>query len=580
MSARAVRVAVALWLGLCLAAGVAACDGDGGPAVAPPDGPPGGKDAGMAGDTAPGRDGAAGSDTAPWWDGGGLPDAPVPDASVADAPVPDGSGPPDAPARSDLAHGSDPVVCPPPPPDDLVSVEVRDEGRFHVVAAFPAEGLAAREVRVWLPAGYDAEPGRRYPVLYLHDGQNLFDPARAAFGAAWEVDEAVDALVAEGAIPPLVVVGVDNTPARVEEYRAGPDPTADDGSAAAAYRTFLAERLKPWVDARYRTLCGRADTALAGSSMGGVASLAHALHYPEVWGRVGAFSSAFWYGNHELPAWLADHAPTALPDRLWLDVGTAESTTGGASTEFALDTRAVRDRLLALGYVVGRDLGYREEVGAVHNEDAWARRLPDALRFLFGPARPAAPAPEAIALEPFAAVIPLAGSGTELAVQADLGGVRLTLPNAGFTFVSAAPTVASVRADGHVTPFQEGDVRLTASRGALEADATVRIVSDAVVTFRVTVPPETPPDEEIMVRGNLAELGAWNDDGPTLTPLGDGRHELTIALPPGATVRYKYTRGPWTTVEKGPNGEELSDRTVLVTPGAVFEDVVARWADL
>jgi len=223
----------------------------------------------------------------------------------------------------------------------LVDVPIRVEGRFHAVPQVPADdGLAARDVRVWLPAGYGDEPQRRYPVLYLHDGQNLFDPRRAAFGMAWHVDAVVDALVSERAIPPLLVVAVDNTPERLDEYRAGADPTADDGSPAAAYRRFLAERLKPWVDARYRTRPGREDTALMGSSMGGVASVAHALRYPGVWGRVGALSTAFWYGGYELPRWLARQAPEVLPARLWLDVGTAESPADSASAEFALDRGA------------------------------------------------------------------------------------------------------------------------------------------------------------------------------------------------------------------------------------------------
>lgn len=516
-------------------------------------------------DAVPPRDAAPASDVAPATDLGAAPDG----GAAADGTAPDV-------ARQD-ADASAPFECPPPPVD--FQVTVRAEGRFHYVDAFPAEGLAPRAIRIFLPADYDAAPARRHPVVYLHDGQNLFDPADAAFGEEWEVDEVVDALVAGGEIPPVIVVGVDNTADRLAEYQSGPDPTADDERPSAAYRTFLAERLKPWVDGRYRTSCGRSDTVLIGSSMGGVASIAHALRYPEVWGRIGALSTAFWYSGYELTRWLADHAPLVLPERVWLDVGTAESTTGGGDAEFVVDTRGVRDRLRALGFEVGRDLGYLEDIGAIHNEREWARRLPDILRFLLGPAPTTAPEPLAIGVVPFAANLLEGSAGTELAVQAQLRGLAQTLPNDGCRLESGDAQVATVRADGHVTPIGPGEATLTARRGDLSASTTITVGGGAFVTFRVRVPADTPAGDTIFVAGDLAALGAWDGHGLEMAPIGGGRWESVVSLPPGTAIAYKYTRGSWETVEKGPGGEEVGDRTAAADAGLLLEDEVARWAD-
>jgi len=154
----------------------------------------------------------------------------------------------------------------------------------------------------------------------------------------------------------------------------------------------------------------------------------------------------------------------------------------------------VRDRLVALGCVLGRDLGYREDVGGTHDEGAWARRLADALRFLFGPARGAPPPPAGLALEPFQESLPLTGKGTELALQADVGGVRMTLPNVGTRFASLDPDVVGVHADGHVTPRRVGAARLVAVRGGLRAESAVEVVEEVFVRFQVPLPDGLPPD--------------------------------------------------------------------------------------
>lgn len=241
----------------------------------------------------------------------------------------------------------------------------------------PAGGR--RDLWVHLPetAG---DGDRRYPVVYVHDGQNLFDPA-ASHAGAWEFDAAMATLAADGI--EAVVVGVENAgDARVDEY--GPWRHRGMGGGGAAYVNALVDVVKPLIDTTFPTRDDRAGTGLLGSSMGGVISLFGYVTRPDVFGFAGVFSPAFLYA----PGWshaLVESSGVAA-GRIYLDVGTAEYPDDPErSATYVADARAMRDLLLAKG--LGEGLRYVEEQGAVHHETAWARRLPDALRFLLGPAQ-------------------------------------------------------------------------------------------------------------------------------------------------------------------------------------------------
>jgi len=225
----------------------------------------------------------------------------------------------------------------------------------------------ARDLLVYLPPAYAARD-RAYPVIYMQDGQNLFDAATAFGGQEWQVDETLEALSGEGL--EAIVVGLPHAgDARIAEY----NPFPVRGGRGERYLAYLVETVKPLIDAGFRTRPGRASTSLAGSSMGGLISFYGYFHYPEVFGGVIAMSPAFWYAGRALHPYVTQ-APVR-PGRLYLDRGSTEQ--GGA--------RRMADLLRWLGYEPGAHLRYIEEVGGEHNEAAWARRLPDALRFLLRP---------------------------------------------------------------------------------------------------------------------------------------------------------------------------------------------------
>ena len=239
---------------------------------------------------------------------------------------------------------------------------------------------ATRRVWVYLPPQYAAEPARRFPVLYLQDGQNVFDGATAFLaGKEWEVDETVERLAREGRIEPLVVVAVDNGgERRLVEYTPTRDRRAPDGGGADAYGRMLVEELKPWVDRTYRTRPERETTGIGGSSLGGLVSLYLGLKHPEVFGRIAALSTSAWWDDRFI-ARFVDALPAKPDTRIWTDIGTREDRSA------VPDARALRDALVRRGWREGVDLRYVEAEGAVHNEMAWAKRMPAVLEFLFPP---------------------------------------------------------------------------------------------------------------------------------------------------------------------------------------------------
>lgn len=260
---------------------------------------------------------------------------------------------------------------------------------------FPSRFVAARNVDVWLPPSYASHPGRRYPVLYMHDGQNLFDPGLVFNGNDWDVDGAMTRLVAEGRVREAIVVGVWNSPRRFDEYmpqvgQGDSVPTGVDWYPSVPraalisddYLRFLVEELKPFVDARYRTLPGRDDTAVMGSSMGGLISLYALAKYPQVFGGAGAVSTHWPAGDGAMVDWLAAQLPPAGTHRIWFDHGTATLDAVYAPYQQRMDA-AMR----ASGWVEGRDWSSRVFEGAAHDEASWRARVDQPLLFLLGPPR-------------------------------------------------------------------------------------------------------------------------------------------------------------------------------------------------
>jgi predicted alpha/beta superfamily hydrolase len=274
-------------------------------------------------------------------------------------------------------------------PGDTVEVSARffasagEVSRWR--AAVPSMHLEnARGIWVYLPPSYAEDPSRRYPVVYMHDGQNLFDPRAAFGGVAWAVDRAMNDGAEDATVREAIVVGVENTPARMDEYTPTRDATRMAGGRGAQYLRFLVEELKPLIDASFRTLPGREHTALAGSSLGGLITAYAGVHRAEVFGLLGIFSPSTWWDDRMILREVMGLAARPVrPLRVYIDSGDS-----GPSADDRANTEQHAAAWRALGYRDGETLRYVVEAGGQHNEAAWARRFPGAMRFLLGPRSP------------------------------------------------------------------------------------------------------------------------------------------------------------------------------------------------
>ena len=247
----------------------------------------------------------------------------------------------------------------------------------------------SRDILVWLPPTY-LESKQRYPVIYMHDGQNLFD-RYTSFVGEWEVDETLTALASEKY--EAIVVGIPSiSEVRGNELSPFDDKHIGDGRGSA-YMSFLLDSIKPIVDSDFRTLTDTANTGLMGSSMGGLISLYGLFRDEHQFGFVGAMSPYFGAGDGAIYEFVK-HAPFRK-SRIYMDVGTHETDNLDVpenrkeekSLEYLESVRLMRDLLIEKGYTLGDSLDYVEDVGAVHNEGAWAKRLPCAMRFLLASTR-------------------------------------------------------------------------------------------------------------------------------------------------------------------------------------------------
>ena len=218
---------------------------------------------------------------------------------------------------------------------------------------------------------------RRYPVLYMHDGQNLFEPETAfQKGEHWRVGETATELIEAGRIEPLIIVGIYNTgEARLAEYT----PTDDvmlGGGHADDYGRMIIEELKPLIDREYRTKPDVANTGVAGSSLGGLVSLHLGLTHPGVFSKIAALSPSVWWDRKAILRTVRQ-SRSKPKLRLWVDMGTAEGSRG------LDDARLLKAALVGLGFADGVDLHYAEYEGATHSEQAWSERVGPVLKWLF-----------------------------------------------------------------------------------------------------------------------------------------------------------------------------------------------------
>lgn len=267
------------------------------------------------------------------------------------------------------------------------------DSRLHLRADFYSRLLhGPRNLTVYLPPGYEREPERRFPVMFFHDAQNVFRPETAfVHGQYWRIGETADWLIEQQRLEPLVCVGIDHGgDRRIDEFTPSRNPENKYGGQAALYGRMLVEEVIPFIGNQYRIDTAARRTGLGGSSLGGLVTMYLGIQYPDVFGRLAVMSPSVWWDYRMILRRIVALAHKHRA-KTWLDVGLHEGSNPRSTLR---DVRLLRDTLLHKGWKNGASLFYYEDPEGGHNEEAWAKRSPAMLQFLF-------PGPKAhIELEP------------------------------------------------------------------------------------------------------------------------------------------------------------------------------------
>lgn len=243
-------------------------------------------------------------------------------------------------------------------------------GNVHYHKNFEGRSVLPRDIIVWLPPSYDSLPDKYYPVLYMQDGQNIFDPSTSSFGIDWQIDETTDSLIESNLIQEIIVVGIYNTIQRGTEYK--------NSELGSAYVNFIIEELKPFIDKSYRTLPDRNNTAIGGSSGGGLISFILVWEHSDVFTKAACLSPAFKIDKIDYVAPVKNYVGAKKNIKIYID-------NGGVGLEQKLQP-GIDEMLFALkekGFVEENDLLYFKDSYAEHNESAWAKRVYRFLKFMF-----------------------------------------------------------------------------------------------------------------------------------------------------------------------------------------------------
>lgn len=251
---------------------------------------------------------------------------------------------------------------------DIIAGQITGQVKYY--SNFTGKKVLPRDIIVWLPPSYDSLANKYYPVLYMQDGQNIFDPSTSTFGVDWQVDETVDSLIKAGAINEIIIVGIYNTNFRSSEY--------SENDTGYAYLNFIKEELKPFIDSSYRTLPDKINTAIGGSSLGGLISFMMLWEDSDVFSKAACLSPAFKISDIDYVKAVKSYSGVKKNIKLYID-------NGGIGLEQKLKP-GVDEMLAALkskGYEEGKEIRYYQDENAEHNERAWSKRVWRFLEFFF-----------------------------------------------------------------------------------------------------------------------------------------------------------------------------------------------------
>lgn len=422
-----------------------------------------------------------------------------------------------------------------------------------------------RNIRIYLPHTYDTDINRRYPVLYMHDGQNLFDPSDSPFHTTWNVHNTVDKLVSEGKMKEIIVVGIDNNANRGSEYchfkpevitlgRMGVKKYENDREAQGIlYEKFILNTLKPYIDRHFRTLTDRDDTAMIGSSLGGLVTYFIGFRHPEVFGKLGILSPAFNWADYNK---LLDISKEPL--KIWMDTGEGEAY-------YIENTRRVVDALLYKEFVPGEDLVYYQVPNVIHNEDNWAKRINLPLLYFFGnigkPVLCKLSGRNLIGMKGMKVTVnPI--------VQYDSGFIMTDING---KFIVENPDIMEIKPNGRVIPKACGTTKVNYEIDGLIDTCEYTVINELSETVTleldIKVPSNTPQQEKIYVYiGEFREAKEEN-----------GIYKCIITVPRDWGYHFTIFMSDKHIVELSKDGQPMEVRELKATEDMKIQCYVERW---
>ncbi len=424
-----------------------------------------------------------------------------------------------------------------------------------------------RNIRVYLPRSYEVDLDRRYPVLYMHDGQNIFHSDDSPLKESWNVDKTADSLVVEGKIKEIIVVGIDNNTDRFGEYchfmpegrtfgRKGIIKCESNRETRGIlYEEFIINSLKPYIDAHFRTLEDRDNTALMGSSLGGLVTYFIGFRHPEVFSKLGVVSPAFNWADFDR---VLDVQKEAL--QIWMDAGEGEAY-------YVENTRRVIYNLLDKGFIQGKDIAYYQAPGAIHNEENWAKRVKLPLLFFFGtkgkPVSCELTGRNVIGLKGMEVTVnPIA--------QFDSG---FTMTDVNGKYSVENPDIMDIEPNGRVIPKACGMTKIQYEIDGVIDTGVFTVINELSETVRIEldikVPSNTPPQEKIFV-----SAGEWMEAKKD----ADGIYKCLITAPRDWGYHFSVFLGDAHIGELDKNGQPMKSRVFQATEDMIIQHNVECWA--
>ncbi len=422
-----------------------------------------------------------------------------------------------------------------------------------------------RDIYVYLPQSYDTDSNKRYPVLYMHDGQYAFEPSKNT-GSSWNIHKAADRLAAGGRMEEIIIVAVPNmSAARVSEYvhyDISFSRSMNLQPTGLLYEDFLVNDLKPYIDATFRTLTDSGNTALAGSSMGGFVTYNLGLRRPDVFGNLAIMSPFFVYVDPDTLEELRDYKvyKGKHPIKIWIDIGEVEG--------LLLDkhVREVIEALTKESYKAGKDICYYCVPGGAHFEKDWAERIHAPLLYFFGDIG------KAEAVQMYGRdIVGLKGmkAYTNPVVKYDSGFIMSDING---EYVIDHPDVLEVKRDGLIIPKKEGTTKVTFASHGLKASKIYTVIGElpetVILNIKVRVPENTPDDARITM--SFLEL----------KKIEKGIYGGKFTLPRDCAFAFKVSIGVGfenPIVEQDMDRNDMEYRRIKVTDDMELNLEVANW---